>query len=149
MKRLLMTLALIAALAPAHAAQAEIWAPLDDYVALCVTIVKAKVVSQVDGWNEFEITEVWTGSADVIPVNDRGRYRAPDGEHGAKVEPGQELVFFFTGERRQADGKVVAHSTAFPIKDGRLVYGATSEEYYREYSVDEFKRAVLDIVRRD
>lgn len=118
----------------AMSARAEIWAPLEDYVALCTSIVKAKTVAIANGQVEFEITEVWLGS------DERKRYVTYDGEHGVHVEVGQEIIFFFTERER--------HGTAFPIKDGRLIYGATSDSEYREYTVDEFRDAITAIGSR-
>ena len=143
MRKLLVLLLLLCA---SRTARAEAWPPLDDYVRMCVAIVKAKTVAKSEHRVEFEVEEVWAGSTEDLVVNDRGRYVAYDGEHGVKVEVGQEIVFFFTRDNQPVRGKLSRHSTSFPIKDNRLIYGATSDDEYREYAVDEFREAILAII---
>jgi hypothetical protein len=142
MKRTLIATAI--SLALAGIARAEVWAPLDVYVKKCAVIVKARTVAAHDDWRELAITEVWVGSLDDLELNDKGNYVTHEGEHGVHVKTGQEIVVFFSRDNHPK-GKLRWHSTAFPIVDGKLIYGATSDTEYAEYTVEEFKRKVLEI----
>jgi len=135
-------IAVLALLLLVPTVHAETWPPLEDYVGRCAVIVKAKAVGEGNDRQEFAIVEVWVGSRDDIQLNDRGNYMAYKGEHGAKAENGQELVFFFGRER---EGKITHHGTALPITDGKLVYAPTSDMYAEEFTVEDFKRKVLEI----
>lgn len=142
--------AIVALFCMARMAQAEAWISLEQYVDRCVVIVKAKAVAESENRREYEITEVWVGSRDLIRLNDQGRYVAYKGEHGTNVVTDQALIFFFTRDNQPEKGKLTRHSTAFPIEDERLVYGVTSDDdaIHHEYTVDEFKAKVLEIVAR-
>lgn len=125
------------------AVHAEMWPPLDDFVRQCVVIVKAKAVGDApENRQEFAIVEVWAGSADDLQLNERGNYVTYKGEHGAKAVTGQEIVFFFVREHK---GKIDRHSTGFPVAEGKVVYASTSDMYYEEFTLADFKKAVLAI----
>src|SRR5580765_2286076 len=121
------------------------WPPLEDFVKSCVLIVEARTAVVSGDHREFTVSEVWVGTLDLLPVNQAGRYVSRQGEHGIAVEEGQEIVFFFNRTNQARDGTLIRHNSAFPIRDGRLVYASTSDDYYCEYTVDEFKKRVLAI----
>ena len=43
----------------------------------------------------------------------------------------------------------MSHSTAFPVKDGKVVYGPTSDGLRREYTLSEFKKTIQAIVNSE
>ena len=86
---------------------------------------------------------------EILPLDAKHRYIESQGHHGIDVTQGQEIVFFFTRRNQPATGKLVSHSTAFPIKDGRLVYARSAEGGVRqEFTVADFKKRVLEIANR-
>jgi len=128
---------------------AEPWPTLDDYVAKCVLIVKAKTIIEQDGTLTFRVTETWKGRyepQDFVRTTEDGRFFASQHEHGVDVVDGQEIVFFFTRHNQPIEGKLSRHSTAFPIRDGELTYAGTSDWLSQEFTVHEFKKRILDIV---
>lgn len=42
------------------------------------------------------------------------------------------------------DGKYGGFSAAFAVKEGKILYAETSEEFHREYRLDDFKKRVLE-----
>jgi hypothetical protein len=128
-------------------ARAEQWPALEAYVGKCVLVVKAKTVVENDGALSFQVLESWKGKYDPKDsdrTTPEGRFFANEGEHGlVDVAAGQEVVFFFTSRNQTPDGKLGRHSTAFPVRDGQIVYASTSEGLRKEYTVAGFKEAVL------
>ena len=58
------------------------------------------------------------------------------------------MIFFFT-KRNQPDfakGKLEHHSTCFNIEDGKLLYAKDSDFDEKEYTVEQFKKAVAAVV---
>jgi hypothetical protein len=131
-------------------AAGEIWSTLGDYVGECVLIVKARAVEEREGRWTLQPEESWKGEFGPDTFRDttpEGYFFAYEGEHGvADVAVGQEIIFFFTAANQPPGSKLARHSTAFPIRDGRVVYGATSDEYRQEYTLDGFKKAIRDLV---
>jgi hypothetical protein len=127
--------------------RAEEWPSLDRYASNCVLVVKARQVGNFsdkeDSKLTFEVVETWKGrfdQRDFTGLSPEGYIQAAQGEHGVRVTAGQEIVFFFT-RHNQPEGKLRIHSTAFPIRTGRVVYAITGEPGIRqEMSVEEFKR---------
>lgn len=119
------------------------WLPASN----CVLVVKARQVGNFsdkeDSKLTFEVVETWKGrfdQRDFTGLSPEGYIQAAQGEHGVRVTAGQEIVFFFT-RHNQPEGKLRTHSTAFPIRTGRVVYAITGEPGIRqEMSVEEFKR---------
>ena len=146
MRRSISLLALASAVASSSPARAESWRKLEDYVADCTLIVKAKTVDE-KGKLTFRVVESWRGTFDpkvFTSTTADGRFFADQGEHGVKVVDGQEIVFFFTAANQPDPKKLSRHSTAFPIVKGKLVYAATSNES-KEFTVDDFKRAIQKV----
>ncbi|MBX3160996.1 MAG: hypothetical protein KF773_33865 [Deltaproteobacteria bacterium] len=139
------------ALAVAAPAGAETWPKLEDYAGDCTLIVKAKTVDE-KGKLTFRVVETWRGTFDpktFVQATPDGRFFASQGEHGVKVVDGQEIVFFFTAANQPDPKKIARHATAFPISaKGKLVYAATSDTGGKEYTVDDFKRAILKVPLR-
>jgi len=128
--------------------QAESWPTLEKYVSDCVLIVKARQVGPFRGRVSlsFEVTETWKGQFDpreFIDSTPEGYILARQGEHGVRFMEGQEIVFFFTRDN-QPHSKLSRPCTAFPIVDGTLIYGFTSDDpnIRRYFTAPEFKRAI-------
>jgi hypothetical protein len=127
-------------------ARGEAWRKLDDHVADCTLIVKAKTVDE-KGKLTFRVVESWRGTFDpkvFASTTSDGRFFADQGEHGVKVVDGQEIVFFFSAANQPDPKKLGRHSTAFPIVKGKVVYASTSTES-KEFTIDEFKRAIQKV----
>ena len=143
----------------ASLARGENWSPLEEYVQQCVLITKARAtVLPPSSPNapvkvELRMLEVWKGhfEADTFGSDclHPGVYRAYLEEHGLHVVDGQEVILFFTRHNQPDPDHLTRHSTAFPIRDGKLIYAKTSNEYYQEYTVEEFEKAVRGIEARD
>lgn len=129
----------------------EFWPPLEGYVEQCVLIVKAKTEVVEYGMLTFRVLETWKGKyspGDFVRTTPDGRFFAGQYEHGVDVTDGQEIVFFFTRQNQLIEGKLSHHSTAFPIRDGKITYAATSDSHKATFPADEFKRQILDLVER-
>ena len=127
---------------------AAFWLTLEDYVAKCVLIIKAKTVLEQDGRLTFRVTETWKGRydpQDFVETAEDGRFFASQHEHGVDVVAGQEIVFFFTHHNQPIEGKLSRHSTDFPIRNGKLTYASTSDWLKQEFTIAEFKKRILDI----
>lgn len=138
----------------ASAARAEYWPTLEDYVAKCVLIVKARTVGDNDNRLSFQVLESWKGKEEprtLLQMTADGRFFANKGEHGlVDVAVGQEVVFFFTRHNQPPVGKLTSHSTAFPVRQGKVVYASTSRlgGLRKEYTVEQFKKAVEAAVKK-
>ena len=127
---------------------AESWPTLENYVEKCVLIVKAKTTVEQDGRLTFRVIETWKGRydpQDFVETAEDGRFFASQHEHGVDVVAGQEIVFFFTRHNQPIEGKLSRHSTAFPIRNGKLTYASTSDWLKQEFTIAEFKKRILDI----
>ena len=87
-------------------------------------------------------------------TKDDGRFVTYKGEHGVNVVDGREIVFFFTRHNNPKTGPLRSHSTAFPIKEGKLIYGATANpsadperSIRKDYTVTEFKQKIEAIIK--
>jgi len=143
-----LTVILFAALAP-QSCFAELWSTLDDYVAKCVLIVKTKTIVERDAALTFRVIETWKGRydpQDFVQTTEDGRFFASQHEHGVDVSDGQDIIFFFTRDNQPVEGKLSRHSTAFPIRGRKLTYAATSDWLRQEFTIDEFKKRILDLV---
>ena len=133
-------------------ARAERWPSLESYVSDCVLIVKAKTVFEgTDKTVTFRVEESWKGkyAPDLLQNTTKdGRFVVYKGEHGVNVVDGQEVVFFFTRHNNAATGPLGRHSTAFPVKDGKIVYASTSEDFRREYKIEEFRKAITELIEK-
>ena len=133
-------------------ARAERWPSLDSSVSDCVLIVKARTVFEgTDNTVTFKIEESWKGkyAPDMLKNTTKdGRYVTYKGKHGVNVVDGQEMVFFFTRHNHPGTGPLDSHSTAFPVKDGKIVYASTSEVHWKEYTVGEFKKAIIALIEK-
>lgn len=128
---------------------AEYWPTLENYVEKCVLIVKAKTTVEQDGRLTFRVTETWKGRyepEDFVETAEDGRFFASQHEHGVDVADGQEIVFFFTRDNQPFKDKLSHHSTAFPIRDGTIIYASTSDSLSEEFSVQDFKKCILNLV---
>ena len=133
-------------LANAGRLHAEAWPTLQQYVAKCILVVQARVVSQDSDAVVFEVEESWTGHFDPRDHDNA----TSDGkialhlEHGlVDVHDGQTIVLFFTADDRRPGEKISRHSTAFPVRDGKIVYASTSSDLWQEFSLPDFKKAVV------
>ncbi len=121
------------------------WPSLPDYVRKCVVIIMARTAVTDGKRCEFEITEVWKGTTDILPLNDHQRYVEWQGTHGIKVTNGQDIVFFFTRHNQPPTGKVRGHSTSFPVSKGKIVYASSSESSLtEEMTIADFKKRILE-----
>ena|SRR6185436_10928655 len=136
----------------ARLASGELWPPLEDYVHQSVLITRARATvlpsSTPDApiMVELHMLEVWKGHFEPDTFGSDclhpGVYRTYLGEHGLDVVDGQEVILFFTRDNQPEPDHLTRHSTAFPIRDGKLVYARTSDAYYQEYTVEEFEKVV-------
>ncbi len=129
--------------------RAELWPTLENYVGRCVLIVKAKTVVDEDGQLTFKVLESWKGKYDpsiFCRTTRDGRFFATQGEHGVNVRDGQEIIFFFTRHNQPVEGKLDRHSTAFPIREGKVVYAATNYGLRKEYTVADFEKVIRSLV---
>lgn len=140
-------LALIIVTVVATPSRAETWPSLDMYVKWCALIVKCKT----EVGKGYRVVETWKGTYSP----DLFFHRPPDGYvltnnwHGNEgVADGREIVFFFTMPDHST--KLDAHSTAFHVNDGRVVYASTGGFGMRqEFTIEAFGRTIRSIVRRD
>jgi hypothetical protein len=134
-----------------------IWPTLENYVRDCVLIVKTRAVLEEDGRFTYEVLESWKGVYDpekFVRTTPSGRLFAAMSSHGlTDVVEGQEVIFFFTEGNQPPGGKLAWHSTSFPVRDGKVVYGSsidildlTGTHVRREYELEEFRRAIIDLV---
>lgn len=143
-------LALAACLSGTPPSRAEAWPTLEAYVAKCVLIVKAKTVVEKEDALSFQVLESWKGKYDpklFVRTTPDGRFFANKDEHGVvNVSDGQEIVFFFSRHNQPVEGKLTSHSTAFPVRSGKVIYASTSgpapEGLRKEYTLEEFKKAI-------
>ena len=140
----------LVACAPAHA---ELWPTLEDYVSRCVLIVKATTVSEgADKPLTFTVLESWKGQYHpnlLKHTKPDGRFIEYQGHHGINVVDGQEIVFFFTRHNNPPKGPLSSHNTAFPVKDGKIVYASTNDHLRKEYTLEEFKKRVKELVKME
>lgn len=131
------------------AAWAETWPTLEDYVKKCVLIVKCRTDARDVG--RHEVLETWKGnySPDLFVAPPREGFIIADDAHG-NTNPvgGREVIFFYTLHNQPESGKLQSHSAAFPIANGKLVYASTDENRRKEYTVDDFRLAVIRITFR-
>lgn len=130
---------------------AETWPTLEEYVGECVLIVKAEHVGEIAEERhkqEFRVLETWLGvfdPKDFLALSSDGNLTAFQGTHGVRItEKGQEIIFFFTRHNQPPNG-IRSHSTAFPIKDGKIIYGSTNNHLRKEFSELEFKNEILKL----
>lgn len=150
MKRRIFITALFAACLPLTT-HAEVWPPLDDYVDSCVLIVQCKSERYKDGLR-YKVTEVWKGvyTPELFYGEPEEGYLYANGWHGnTSGTEGAQTIFFFTPySPKWAGGKLVGHSTAFPIADGKLIYAATGNPGEpKEFTLDEFRAVITKRVR--
>src|SRR6186713_535569 len=130
---------------------AESWPSLEDYVNDCVLIVKCK--TEEAGKFQYRVLETWKGkfSPDLFVFSDtppEGCLYAHQNHGNERPRQGREVIFFFT-KRNQPDfakGKLEHHSTCFNIEDDKLLYATNSDFDEKEYTVEQFKKAVAAIV---
>ncbi len=139
------------AVSPNHAV-AEDWPSLEDYVDECVLIVKCKTERKVKF--QYQVLETWKGkySPDLFLFDDtppEGCLFAHQNAGNDRPRNGREVIFFFTRRNQPvfAKGKFEHHSACFNIEDGKVIWAETSEFDAKEYTVDEFKRAITSIVK--
>jgi len=147
MKKLIATGALTGLLC--SLALAEAWPTLVEYVRKCVLIVKCRTEAHGDTF-KYRVLETWKGkySPELFSTEPPDGYILTNTWHGNdSPDVGREVIFFFTPNT--VTDKLLAHSTCFVIEQGKLVYASTSENGLRkEYTVKEFKKAILKIVDR-
>jgi hypothetical protein len=141
----------VAAVLWSASSRAETWAPLEDYVKACPLIVKC--TTEVKGDTViYKVQEAWKGTCSP----DLFRQPPPDGHlytntwHGNQNPThGREVIFFFTAAPLSTNGKLTLHSTAFVVKDDKIVYAPTDEGggLRRQYAVADFRREILRIAR--
>jgi hypothetical protein len=132
-------------------ARAERWPDLQTYVKECSLIVYCKTEVK-DRTVRYRVVESWKG--EYRP--DLFYHRPPPGYlytgtwHGNEgPADGREVIFFFTADNQPAwaNGKLLDHSTSFVVSGGKVVYASTNFGMRREYTVPEFKKAVLDAAK--
>lgn len=124
--------------------------PLEGFVKNALLIVKCKAEKDGDLF-KFKVQEVWKGKY----APDKFNEKPPDGYiltnnwHGNEnPKDGDEVIFFFTQNSLYSKGILGAHSTAFQVKDGKIIYASTNMMLRKEYKVADFKNAILKIIRK-
>jgi len=150
-----MTMALLLALTLCRPdiSKAEHWPAFEDFVTKCVLIVKAKAIVEKNDTISFEVIETWKGTYDpkvITRTNPEGRYYAYQDEHGViNVSTGQEVILFFSNHNQTTPGKFSPHSTAFPVRDNKVVYGSTSWTLAETFTLEDFKTKIQDLVNQE
>ena len=133
--------------------KAEIWSPLDAYVAETVLIVKAKAIIGKDERISFEVVETWKGNYDpknFVQTTPEGRYFSSQGGTGLiDISAGQEVILFFTGSGQDTMGKLNRHSTTFPVRGGKVIYASTNDQLRQELPIEDFRARIQELVKRD
>jgi hypothetical protein len=133
--------------------RAEDWPTLPEYVAKCVLIIEARQIGPFSAEKSarlsFEVIECWKGDfkPEIFEYLTKENYLvAEQGEHGVNItSSGQRIIFFFT-RHNQPEGRLISHSTAFPIKEGKVVYAATGNPGTTlVFEVDEFKKKITEL----
>lgn len=134
-------------------ASAETWPTLEEYVKQCHVIVLCDT-EMLEGKPVFKVIEEWKGKYRTSDFNEWLRPRAPGPAYlpaglslhsGRKPREGQKVVFFFTGDPQKE--KYSGSSTSFDVNGGKLIYAETGDPGVpRQYSLDDFKQAILRIV---
>lgn len=162
LQRLVVTMVLVTAVAPS--VHAEIHLELRDKVALADLIVRCK--SEVDGATvRYRVVEVWKGklSPELFYHDpDQGCFRPPQGfvaVHGINNSPlpadEQECIIFLSvdNQPKWTNGKFLPPWPSLRATEGKIVYPSPTEPPppwggRKEYTMDQFKRAVLNAVMR-
>ena len=134
------------------AVRAELWLPLEAYVELCVLIVKCKT-EVGEKKVKYKVEEVWKGrySPDLFHhKTDEGYLHTGTGHGNESPTNGREVIFFFTGGNHPSwtKGKLLHHSTSFVVKDGKVIYASTDLSNRKEYTVEDFKKAILAVMAK-
>ena len=130
---------------------AEMWPTLDQYVKTCDLIVLCET-EMVDGKPIFKVVEEWKGTYSPTNFNAHLQSRIPKPGYlpdslglasGRKSNTGQKVVFFFTPAKDKYSGS----STSFDVRDERLIYAETGWDMAKEYTLPDFRAAVLGLVK--
>lgn len=119
-------------IAATPAARAEMWPPLADYVASATLIVEARATGRRGGEITFEVVDTLVGTYRPERMENRDGARgfiATAGQHGLdNVALGSRVFFIFTSHNQPRLPKLSSHSTAFVVRNDKVVYGATTME---------------------
>jgi hypothetical protein len=129
---------------------AELWPSLETYVRRCVLIVKAKAIAAENGRLTFHVLETWKGRYspdDFVETTTDARFFASRLGSGGNIKADQEIVLFFTWRNQRIKGKFSTCSTSFPIRNGKIIYGATGDppQFPVEFTVDQFKKRISSL----
>lgn len=132
--------------------RAEFWPTLPQYVDQCVLIVLCKTEGYEGGYRH-KVEETWKGvySPELFYHKPDEGYLYTGSWHGNEDQKeGGMTVFFFTpNSPTWTKGKLLDHSTAFQIKDGKLTYAATGGTWVaKEYAVPDFRKEITERVRQ-
>ena len=132
---------------------AEMWPPLNEYVKSCVLIVKCRVEIDKD-IVKYRVLENWKGkySPDLFYEKPEDGYVSTNTWHGNEdPKDGKDVIFFFTTKNNPswAKGKISAHSTAFSVKNNKIVYASTNRVLREEYTIEEFKKEIISIAEKE
>ena len=131
---------------------AETWPPLKNYVELCTLIVRCK--TEVEGKTvKYKVEESWKGkySPELFHKKPPTGYLFTNSWHGNESPvSGREVIFFFTNSNQPSwtKGKLLSHSTSFVVNEGKVVYASTNFSMRKEYTVDDFKKKILNFSKK-
>lgn len=133
-------------------ARAETWIGLNNYVKSCDLIVLCRTEVKA-GSVKYRVSETWKGEyrPDLFYHKPSTGFLHTGEWHGNESPTdGREIIFFFDGgsQPEWTKGKLLDHSTSFVVTDGKVVYAATDRNLRQEYSVADFKKAILMEVNR-
>lgn len=131
------------------AAIAESWPDsLEQHVGFTELIVLAEVVRVDKSDATYAVKETWKGTFDADDFHHhdaKGHIELPR-NHGADDVAVGDRVVFFLSDHNQPDwiqGRYLSHSTAFVVRDDKVVYAETSMSP-TTYTLAAFKTAVRD-----
>jgi hypothetical protein len=126
---------------------------LKQMVELSSPIVKCKM-EVVNNEAFYRVLEVWKGeynrSSFYQLISPEGYLPADSGraDLGQKIDLNGSVVIFY-GPWNTIDGKFTAGSkTVLPILDNQIVYNAGVKFREKQYSVEEFKKAIMEVLKK-
>jgi len=140
-------------LAIALPVRAESWPTFEEYVDSCVLVAYCRTELDKNRLR-YKVIETWKGvySPDLFYHKPEEGYLYTNTWHGNESpEDGKEIVFFFTYRNHPlwSEGRLVSHSTAFVVANGKLVWASTADGGGKEYGLAEFRSKVLERVRTE
>ncbi len=151
MRYRLRTLLIVVAICSTSPALAELWPTFEKYVGDSALIVHCRTEIKNERVR-FKIIETWKGvySPELFYYTPEEGYLYTGYWHGNESpKDAGEVIFFFTirNQPRWTEGKLLDHSTAFVVTNGKLIWASTADFGRQEYTLAEFRVKVLNQAR--